>query len=86
MIPASLIPLPVDPEVAARVDALELPFNRYGVDQYGIDKGELAKLFTLIGWFYRRYFEAQVFGAHNVPLAAARCWWATIAAGWRSTA
>lgn len=67
MIPASLIPLPIDPEVAARVDALELPFNRYGVDHYGIDKRELSKLFTLIGWFYHRYFEAQVFGADNVP-------------------
>ena len=68
MIPASLIPLPTDPEVAARVDALELPFNRHGVDPYGIDKRELAKYYTLIGWFYRRYFEAQVFGTENVPL------------------
>lgn len=67
MIPASLIPLPVDPAVAARVDALELPFSRHGVDQYGVDKRELAKLFTLIGWFYHHYFEAQVYGAHNVP-------------------
>ncbi len=67
MIPATLIPLPTDPEVAARVDGLELPFNRHGVDPYGIDKRELAKLFTLIGWFYRRYFEAQVFGSDNVP-------------------
>lgn len=67
MIPASLIPLPTDPEVAERVDALELPFNRHGVDPYGIDKRELAKFFTLIGWFYKNYFEAQVYGAHNVP-------------------
>lgn len=67
MIPASLIPLPTDPDVAARVELLELPFNRHGVDHYGIDKRELAKLYTLIGWFYRRYFEVQVFGAENVP-------------------
>jgi len=67
MIPASLIPLPIDPEVADRVDALELPFNRHGLDHYGIDKRELAKHYTLIGWFYRRYFEAQVFGVDNVP-------------------
>lgn len=67
MIPASLIPLPVDPEVAARVDAMELPFNRHGVDPYGIDKRELAKLYTLLGWFYRRYFEVQVYGADHVP-------------------
>ena len=67
MIPASLIPLPTSPEVAARVDALELPFNRHGVDPYGIDKRELGKLYTLIGWFYRRYFEVQVYGTENVP-------------------
>jgi len=67
MIPASLIPLPTDPEVAARVNAIELPWGRHGVDHYGIDKRELAKLYTLIGWFYKRYFEVQVFGADNVP-------------------
>lgn len=67
MIPSSLIPLPTNPDVAARVDGLELPFNQHGVDPYGIDKRELAKLYTLIGWFYRRYFEVQVFGADNVP-------------------
>lgn len=67
MIPASLFPLPVDPQVAARVDAMELPFNRHGVDPYGIDKRELAKLYTLIGWFYRRYFDVKVLGAQHVP-------------------
>ncbi|MEM7153254.1 MAG: lysophospholipid acyltransferase family protein [Myxococcota bacterium] len=60
--------MPTDPEVAARVDGLELPFNRHGVDPYGIDKRELAKFFTLLGWLYRRYFESQVFGTENVPL------------------
>ncbi|MCH9683034.1 MAG: acyltransferase family protein [Deltaproteobacteria bacterium] len=67
MIPASLIPLPTDPDIAARVDAIELPFNRHGVDPFGVDKRELAKLYTLIGWFYRRYFDVSVFGQHNVP-------------------
>ncbi|MCX4240219.1 1-acyl-sn-glycerol-3-phosphate acyltransferase [Paraliomyxa miuraensis] len=67
MIPASLIPLPIDPQVAARVDALELPFNRHGVDPYGIDKRELARLYTLIGWFYRRYFDVEVLGTGHVP-------------------
>lgn len=67
MIPASLIPLPIDRKVAARVDAIELPFNRHGVDPYGIDKRELGKLFTLIGWMYHRYFDVQVHGASHVP-------------------
>jgi 1-acyl-sn-glycerol-3-phosphate acyltransferase len=67
MIPASLIPLPTSRAVAARVDELELPFNRHGVDPYGIDKRELGKLFTLLGFFYRRYFQVDVHGMHNVP-------------------
>ncbi|MBC8071121.1 MAG: acyltransferase family protein [Deltaproteobacteria bacterium] len=67
MIPASLIPLPTDRKIAARVDAIELPWNRHGVDPFGIDKQELARFYTLLGFFYHRYFEVQVHGAHNVP-------------------
>jgi 1-acyl-sn-glycerol-3-phosphate acyltransferase len=67
MIPASLIPLPTSREVAARVDRLELPFNRHGVDPYGVDKRELGKLFTLLRFFYRRYFQVDVHGIDNVP-------------------
>lgn len=65
--PASLIPLPTDRKVAERVDAIELPWNRHGVDPFGIDKRELAKLYTTLGFFYHRYFEMKVYGQHNVP-------------------
>ena len=67
MIPASGIPLPTDPEVAARVELLELPFNRHGVDPYGIDKAELAKLYTLLRFFYAKYFDVRVHGIEHVP-------------------
>ncbi|MCR9162083.1 MAG: lysophospholipid acyltransferase family protein [Nannocystaceae bacterium] len=67
MIPPSLIPLPIAPEVAKRVDALELPFSRHGVDPYGIDKKELAKFFTLLRFLYERYFDIECVGIHNVP-------------------
>ncbi|HET6585841.1 MAG TPA: 1-acyl-sn-glycerol-3-phosphate acyltransferase [Nannocystaceae bacterium] len=67
LIPASLIPLPTNPEVAARVDRIELPWNRHGSDPYGIDKAELAKLYTLLGFLYHRYFHIDVYGATNVP-------------------
>jgi 1-acyl-sn-glycerol-3-phosphate acyltransferase len=67
MIPASLIPLPTSAEVAARVERMELPFNRHGVDPYGIDKRELGKLYTLLGWFYHHYFDIKVHGAEHVP-------------------
>lgn len=67
MIPPSLIPLPIAPEVAQRVDALELPFSRHGVDPYGIDKKELAKFFTLLRFLYERYFDTECVGIANVP-------------------
>ena len=67
MIPPSLIPLPIAPAVAKRVDALELPFSRHGVDPYGIDKKELAKFFTLLRFLYERYFDIECVGIHNVP-------------------
>lgn len=67
VIPPSLIPLPTNPEIAARVEAMELPFSRHGVDPYGIDKKELAKAYTLLEWFYRKYFDITVYGADNVP-------------------
>jgi 1-acyl-sn-glycerol-3-phosphate acyltransferase len=65
--PASLIPLPTDRKIAERVDRIELPWNRHGVDPFGIDKRELAKLYTTLGFFYHRYFEMKVYGQHNVP-------------------
>ena len=67
MNPASFIPLPIDPAIAARVDRIELPWNRHGVDPFGVDKRELARLFTLLGFFYRHYFQPEVFGAGHIP-------------------
>lgn len=67
MIPPSLIPLPTASDVAQRVDALELPFSRHGVDPYGVDKKELAKFFTLLRFLYQRYFDIECVGIHNVP-------------------
>lgn len=67
MIPASLIPLPTNDDVLRRVRRIELPWNRHGVDPYGIDQRELARLFTLLSFFYHRYFDVKVYGAHNVP-------------------
>jgi 1-acyl-sn-glycerol-3-phosphate acyltransferase len=57
----------IDPEVAARVDRLELPFNRYGVDPYGTSKEHVARLLSLFGFFYQHYFSVGVAGIENVP-------------------
>ena len=59
--------LPIDPEVAARIEALDLQFNRFGVDPFGIDKEELARSVSAFAWFYRFYFKVDVYGLDNVP-------------------
>lgn len=69
MIGLSGIPLPTSGEVAARVEELDLPFNRHGVDPYGVDKGELAKFFTMLGFFHQKYFDTRVHGIDHIPAA-----------------
>lgn len=59
--------LPIDPEVAARVEALDLKFNKFGVDPYGIDKSDLIRFVSAFTWIYRFYFKVDVYGLRNVP-------------------
>ncbi len=54
-------------EIAERVEQLDLPFNRYGYDPYGISKKHLAVFFTLLEKLYRHYFAVKVEGIENVP-------------------
>lgn len=63
--------LPTSPAVAERVDRLDLPFSRHGIDPYGIDKRELGRFFTWLGWFYRRFFRVEVYGIEHVPAEGA---------------
>jgi 1-acyl-sn-glycerol-3-phosphate acyltransferase len=57
----------IDEEIARRLDRLELPFNRYGVDPYGVSRKHLAQAMTLLRLLYRNYFRVQSFGHENVP-------------------
>ena len=56
-----------DPEVAARVERLRIPFNREGYDKYGVSKKDLVFFFSLLKPFYRRYFNVSTAGIQNVP-------------------
>jgi 1-acyl-sn-glycerol-3-phosphate acyltransferase len=57
----------IDPEVARRVDRLELPFGPYGVDPYGVEKKALTRSFSMLAWLYRSYFRVRCRGIENVP-------------------
>ena len=56
-----------DPEVAARVSRLELPFSRQGIDPYGVSRGDLTFFLSLAAQLYRRYFDVKVHGIEHVP-------------------
>jgi 1-acyl-sn-glycerol-3-phosphate acyltransferase len=57
----------IDEEMSERVRRLELPFNRYGLDPYGVSQEHLAEFYTLLGWLYRSYFTVRTHGVENVP-------------------
>jgi 1-acyl-sn-glycerol-3-phosphate acyltransferase len=59
--------LPIDPEIAARIEALDLEFNEFGIDPYGIDKRDLTRFVSVFAWLYRYYFKVDVYGLDNVP-------------------
>lgn len=56
-----------DDEVERAVESLELGFNRYGLDRYGVSRDYLVTFFSLLAPFYRHYFSVKVFGADRIP-------------------
>jgi len=57
----------LDADVRDRVRRLELPFNRYGIDPYGISQDHLEVFFSALAWAYRRYFRVKISGVEHVP-------------------
>jgi len=58
---------PRDESIRARVDRIQLPFNGYGVDPYGISKSHLAAGFAALSFLYRSYFSVGCHGIEHVP-------------------
>lgn len=57
----------VSEEAAARAEQLDLAFNRYGIDPYGISKHDLVLAFSVLEQIYRGYFRCEVYGSEHVP-------------------
>lgn len=57
----------IDDEVRERVDRLDIPFNRYGIDPYGIDREYVAAFFSVMKLLYRPYLRVKVEGIEQVP-------------------
>lgn len=56
-----------DEEVEAAISRLEIPFNRYGLDPFGISRDHLVTFFSLLAPLYRHYFSVRTFGAEHIP-------------------
>lgn len=59
--------LPAVAEARDRVDRLELPFNKYGLDPFGTSKEHLATFYSGLWLLYRHYFRCRTSGIENVP-------------------
>ncbi len=57
----------IHPDVASRLDRLEIPFGPQGFDPYGTGKSELGLFFTAVRPIYRRYFRVHCHGIGNIP-------------------
>jgi 1-acyl-sn-glycerol-3-phosphate acyltransferase len=57
----------VSDSIAERVQRLEIPFNSFEVDPYGISRKHLGLFFTTLNFFYRHYFKVGVAGIQHVP-------------------
>jgi 1-acyl-sn-glycerol-3-phosphate acyltransferase len=62
-----LLPINIDPEVSERLARLDLPFNRYGLDPFGVSRRHLAQFYTMLSLFYRRYFRVTAYDIQHVP-------------------
>jgi 1-acyl-sn-glycerol-3-phosphate acyltransferase len=54
-------------EIRSRVERIEIPFNRHGVDPYGISAAHLAIALGGLSFLYRRYFKVSTLGIEHVP-------------------
>lgn len=58
-------------EVAARLQSLDIPFNRDGIDPFGVDRTHLQYFYSMLGWFQKRYFRVETVGKENIPKSGA---------------
>jgi 1-acyl-sn-glycerol-3-phosphate acyltransferase len=54
-------------DIRGRVARLELPWNSYGCDPYGISKEDLVWFFETASYLYRSYFRVRAGGVEHVP-------------------
>ncbi len=61
------MPLYVDEMIRRNVERLELDFDRYGIDPFGVSKEALVGAYSPFAWLYRNYLHVSTFGMQHVP-------------------
>lgn len=56
-----------DDSISARVERLELPFDAFGYDPFGVSKRHLEIAYKVLSVLYRNYFSVRVEGLEHVP-------------------
>jgi 1-acyl-sn-glycerol-3-phosphate acyltransferase len=56
-----------DPEVEDRLGRIDVRFNDYGVDRFGIHRQALLRWYSLMAPIYRSYLKVSVFGSEHIP-------------------
>lgn len=54
-------------DIEERIHRLDLPFDEFGIDPYGISKKHLRAVCRVVEPIYRHYFSVTVHGIENVP-------------------
>ncbi|MEZ4224564.1 MAG: 1-acyl-sn-glycerol-3-phosphate acyltransferase [Polyangiaceae bacterium] len=55
------------PHVEERLQRMELPFNRDGIDPYGVSRKDVGRFMSMLSIFYHQYFRCSVHGIEHVP-------------------
>jgi 1-acyl-sn-glycerol-3-phosphate acyltransferase len=54
-------------DVLERLGRLDLPFNQYGMDPFGVSRHHIGLFLSLLEVFYKHYFRVRPFGLANIP-------------------
>lgn len=57
----------VDEQLERRVERLDIEFNQFGYDAFGVSKRALVKAYSPFARIYRSYLSVSTFGMHHLP-------------------
>ncbi len=62
-----LLDLLVDDEIRDRIDRMDIAFNQFGYDGWGLSRSAGEQALAVARWFYRSYFRVTCVGLDQIP-------------------